>query len=606
MVIEKNHDIAIGVAIKEGVSKFCSIVKGMYIQIENIPGKIPEIISLLLYVCTKLFISHFHEPWFDEAVAWMIARSSSLEKIIFEIPHYEGHPQLWHLILLPFAKLGAPYEISLILINLIFTTVAVALLLFKSPFPRIIKLIIPFTYFFFYQYGVITRPYCVMILAFILLAITHKNRNEKPGRYILVHMLLCSTSAYGIIFSGGIALSWLWEICNKKHIFAFLKNFVKDKRCWWLTLLLVYAIFLIMSIMPYGDTWAINNVVLSEDNTNNITARLIYAFLALPADSICTNVFNFDTCLSLASFGNADLCYACIFTAIIVISILWIGIPRKAAKFFFIPYIIFGIFISTVYFSMHHIGIFLFFMLFWLWIALDIKISKKKQCNHIKSKAVADFSKIIKDQCPWIFPLLKCVAICTVSYMLIVSVYWSISAGYNEIKFVYSSGRNEAEFIKENNMEQYNILASWYFTYDDNHNINTEDMNTSMITSAYTILPYFDNNIFYNVADGTDKNNYPSHKSTTVAEDRINIENWKKCGYPDIIVNEVPLELMFDEDELSIDSYTAIFRGYTSRIWKDDTPQCYTSYIFMRNDLYDENTVQKKLDDFSVLEAMYK
>ena len=42
----------------------------------------------------------FHEPWFDEAQAWQIARSASLREILFEIPHYEGHPQLWHLILL--------------------------------------------------------------------------------------------------------------------------------------------------------------------------------------------------------------------------------------------------------------------------------------------------------------------------------------------------------------------------------------------------------------------------------------------------------------------------------------------------------------------------
>ena len=60
----------------------------------------------------------FHEPWFDEAQSWAIARSGTIKEILFEIPHYEGHPPLWHLILVPFAKLGAPYELSLAAVNI--------------------------------------------------------------------------------------------------------------------------------------------------------------------------------------------------------------------------------------------------------------------------------------------------------------------------------------------------------------------------------------------------------------------------------------------------------------------------------------------------------
>ena len=78
----------------------------------------------------------FHEPWFDEAQAWAIARSGSLKEILFEIPHYEGHPPLWDLILLPFAKLGAPYELSLAIVNIFFMTLAVAVLLFQVTFSK--------------------------------------------------------------------------------------------------------------------------------------------------------------------------------------------------------------------------------------------------------------------------------------------------------------------------------------------------------------------------------------------------------------------------------------------------------------------------------------
>ena len=56
-----------------------------------------EILALLLYIIGTVLVSCFHEPWFDEAQAWLIARSASLYEILFEIPHYEGHPQMWHL-----------------------------------------------------------------------------------------------------------------------------------------------------------------------------------------------------------------------------------------------------------------------------------------------------------------------------------------------------------------------------------------------------------------------------------------------------------------------------------------------------------------------------
>lgn len=79
-----------------------------------------DVITLIIYLLGVCTVSFFHEPWFDEAQAWAIARSGTIKEILFDIPHYEGHPPLWHLILVPFAKLGAPYELSLAAVNIFF------------------------------------------------------------------------------------------------------------------------------------------------------------------------------------------------------------------------------------------------------------------------------------------------------------------------------------------------------------------------------------------------------------------------------------------------------------------------------------------------------
>ncbi len=186
-------------AAADGVTDFAR-------SVEALPGKVPEILALIIYAAAHLGMSLVHEPFFDEAEAWQIARSVSLKTLFLETTHYEGHPPLWHLILMPLAKAGAPYELSLTLVSLAFMGIAVFLILRYAPFPRLVRLLLPFTYFFFYQYGVISRVYCVLTLAFVLLAMAYRRRNERPGRYVAVLILLCVTMAYGLVIAGVLRL----------------------------------------------------------------------------------------------------------------------------------------------------------------------------------------------------------------------------------------------------------------------------------------------------------------------------------------------------------------------------------------------------------------
>ena len=54
-----------------------------------------SIIILLIYFLSISIVSYFHEPWGDEAQAWLIARDCTYKEMIFEIGHLEGHPFLW-------------------------------------------------------------------------------------------------------------------------------------------------------------------------------------------------------------------------------------------------------------------------------------------------------------------------------------------------------------------------------------------------------------------------------------------------------------------------------------------------------------------------------
>ena len=98
-----------------------------------------EWVVLAVWVLLVCLVRHFHEPWFDETQAWQIARFASLKEILTEVEHYEGHPPLWHLVLLPFARAELPYKITIFCIGMVFSGASVWLLLFRSPFPRILR-----------------------------------------------------------------------------------------------------------------------------------------------------------------------------------------------------------------------------------------------------------------------------------------------------------------------------------------------------------------------------------------------------------------------------------------------------------------------------------
>ncbi len=72
-----------------------------------------ECLVLLTFTAIAAVAVCFHEPWADEAQAWLIARDLGIGGILHQMG-YEGSPPLWHLLLwvlirlhLPYAALGA-------------------------------------------------------------------------------------------------------------------------------------------------------------------------------------------------------------------------------------------------------------------------------------------------------------------------------------------------------------------------------------------------------------------------------------------------------------------------------------------------------------------
>ena len=150
-----------------------------------------------------------HELWRDEANVWLIARELSPIQLFREI-RYQGHPCLWYLIVMPFAKLGFPFKTISVLSFLIMASGA-GIFTFKAPFHPLTKLVCLFSPIFSYYYPVVARNYCLIALLLILLAYYYTVRNNKPVLYGLLLGLLVQADTIALATSGLISLMWLYE-----------------------------------------------------------------------------------------------------------------------------------------------------------------------------------------------------------------------------------------------------------------------------------------------------------------------------------------------------------------------------------------------------------
>ena len=297
----------------------------------------PETWVFALYVALTAVLICFHEPWFDEVQAWLIARDAPLHDILFVIPHYEGHPPLWHLLLAVPARLGVPYEVGLKTVNLLTAYWLVWLIEFRSPFSKPAKAVLPFTYFLFYQYAIVSRPYALLGAALMLAAIFFKERETKPGRFVAALVLLCLTSAFGIVLACGIAAAWVLELVvrEKKRVFGWLK--AHKAVVLWLAVLVAVGLALALEIMPEKDTYATNRP--ATEQTYPLAARVLLYLFFLPSEAVVTS-FSEYVLLSEQHYALWELVYGVVISLLIWAALFLFCRKRHVLPYLLVPYVI--------------------------------------------------------------------------------------------------------------------------------------------------------------------------------------------------------------------------------------------------------------------------
>lgn len=368
---------------------------------------ITNIIIFLLFAILTFFIGLHHEPWADEAQAWLIARDCTISNMILHVLKYEGHPILWFGILRALNILHFPYKL-LFIIPWIASCLGIYLLIFKSKLPTIIKYLFPFTYFIFFQYTVIARNHSLIFPLLATIAVFYPKRLNNPYIYTIFLILLANTSAQGFILTFLLTLFFAFDIIKSKN---FLKNNSNPKHNIVLLIPIIINLFTLLltavfMIKPADCTF---NANLDIRNLRNIFDILTSGYF---------NIFQpikylqYSIVLALYFFAYKTFCkniYQLMLFSALNLSTVTI--------------------LSTLYCNNWHTGYIILTFIFSCWLLTNE--------NNIEQLSYKE-NKIF-----YILALL----------LFSLQIFWSIKCSVFDVYNNYSASKEVAEFIKDNKLE---------------------------------------------------------------------------------------------------------------------------------------------------------
>lgn len=415
-----------------------------------------RILTFAAYLSVIIIVMCFHEPWFDEAQSWLIARDSSFADLLTLRPHYEGHPPLWTLLLSIPAKTGVPYEIGLKGVQLLCAALLGGWLIFRAPFSRLAIILLPFTYFFCFQYGVTSRPYALLCATLLMAAHYWKQADSKPSctwKLMLSLALMCVLSAYGIALAAGFALAWVFRVIKSAGLsHAFSAIFSNIQR------LLAWVLLAFVGVASVACIWPASNAFGSRAtfSGNSQIVQFLYFLFVVPSESAFT-AFGGDVSLRRLTLGVLPTAICVIVSLLMWACLLRIAHRRSMTADLIFPYLAFSA-VATQYFTLHHSGIVFVLFLAQLWMCIAKRPLDRGDVPAMLVKLFAQlrpyFAKynIVNQQ--------KAVNLLIV-LLLAPSLVWNAFACVNDIRFDYSGSRALAQFIKRNHAENKRFVTSW-------------------------------------------------------------------------------------------------------------------------------------------------
>ena len=141
----------------------------------------------ILYLIVSGYTIAHHELWADEVHSWNISKGSGSYFDLISNRRYEGHPAGWYTILWTISKFT--HNVAYMQVaQWTIASMVVCMILFFSPFPLSTKILLPFGYYFLFEYAALSRNYAIAVL--LAFCICHIIRKDFKYKIILYYILL--------------------------------------------------------------------------------------------------------------------------------------------------------------------------------------------------------------------------------------------------------------------------------------------------------------------------------------------------------------------------------------------------------------------------------
>lgn len=534
------------------------ILKLRNLQSSHNARTLAQLLAFVLYIAIIAIVMCFHEPWFDEAQSWLIARDSPIASIFSIRTHYEGHPPFWNLLLAIAAKNGVPYEFGIKGIQLVCASLLGAWLIFKSPFKHassLVTFLIPFTYFACFQYGVTSRPYALLCLSLLVAAHYWNSADSKTSsacKLAISLMFMCLLSVYGIAFAAGFTIAWIWRVFSKNinknlneglsktrnktldfnAIFHAIKATIIPSIASNLARLISWGLIAIFGVANLALAWPAKNAFATRATIDgNSTIAKCFAFIfVMPSESMFTSFYG-DISMRRMPFDFLPIAICTLFSLAIWAFAIKITMRRKLLAVLVIPYLVLTI-VAVRYFTIHHAGLIFVFLLSVLWISHIKEPLSSNDIPAIFVKIATTKSRFIKNKALKINLL--------ISIILAPSLIWNAFACVNDILFDYSPSRAVAQYISSNHLQNKRFVASWLHNYeqvDESRNVISHE---EIDTHQYSWLlvganPYFSKNLI----DCAYKNKtFITNESSSASQQEKELAACAAKGEPEFFVSE--------------------------------------------------------------------
>lgn len=192
-------------------------------------------VCIIFWILITLLRLFNHQPWFDEANVWIIAQKANLFQL-FLLPKIEGHPFLWYMVIMPFAKLNLAYPYSLLIVNWLFGLGTILLIWKYAPFNNWLKVFITFSFPFFVLFPIVARCYAISIFLLFILTVLFEKKSKYPIIYSVLIFLCANTNVMAMIGAFVFGGFLLFDLIKEKQV----KNILLSGFVGFLTVLTLF------------------------------------------------------------------------------------------------------------------------------------------------------------------------------------------------------------------------------------------------------------------------------------------------------------------------------------------------------------------------------